>query len=107
MRETRVVSSPLRRFVVADRSMEPTLVAGQGLIGVRTTSARIGQIRCLEHPTRPGFWLVKRVSWVDRDEYMTVSSDNLEVDAVDSRRFGPVRAAGSYLVVVRIPLRWM
>ena len=119
MRETCVVSSPLRRFVVADRSMEPTLVAGQGLIGVRTTSARIGQIRCLEHPTRPGFWLVKRVSWVGRhgntdgnnegnmDGYMTVSSDNLEVDAVDSRRFGPVRAAGSYLVVVRIPLRWM
>ena len=41
--------------------MEPTLVAGQGLIAVRSGRAAVGQLRCVEHPDRPGFWLVKRV----------------------------------------------
>lgn len=101
----------LRRFVVADRSMEPTLVDGQGLVAVRSGRARPGQLRCLEHPLRPGFWLVKRVVSVDEtpggDALMTVSSDNRTVDAVDSRRFGPVPVDGSYRVLLRIPRRLM
>lgn len=97
----------MRRFVVADRSMEPTLVAGHGLIGVRWARARVGELRCVEHPDEPGFWLVKRVESVASDGTMRVSSDNRTVAAVDSRRFGPVRVAGSYRVVIRIPRRWM
>ena len=65
LRSIRSLVSRLRRFVVADRSMEPTLVDGQGLVGWRTDRARIGQLRCVEHPDRPGFWLVKRVESVD------------------------------------------
>ncbi len=38
---------------------------------------------------------------------MRVTSDNVDVDAVDSRRFGPVRIAGSYRVVLRVPSRLM
>lgn len=98
--------SRLRRFVVADRSMEPTLVAGQGLVGWRSDRAAIGQLRCVEHPYRPDFWLVKRVEAVDGDD-MIVTSDNDDVPAVDSRTFGPVPVAGSYRVVVRVPARWM
>lgn len=98
---------PWRRFVVADRSMEPTLVAGQGLIGWRTGRARAGELRCVEHPERAGFWLVKRVESVDAPAgAMRVRSDNDAVPAVDSRRFGPVPIAGSYRVIVRVP-RWM
>ncbi|MEM9040633.1 MAG: S26 family signal peptidase [Actinomycetota bacterium] len=97
---------PIRRFVVADRSMEPTLVDGQGLIGLRWPRVRRGEVRCVEHPERPGFWLVKRVERVDGDR-LTVTSDNDKVAAVDSRSFGPVTAAGSYRVVVAIPRRWM
>ncbi len=87
--------------------MEPTLVDGQGLVAVRTHSAAVGQLRCLEHPHQPGFWLVKRVSAVHADATMSVSSDNLTVATVDSRSFGPVPVAGSYRVVLRIPRRLM
>lgn len=87
--------------------MEPTLVDGQGLIAVRSASARIGQLRCLEHPDRPDFWLVKRVSEVHGDGTMSVLSDNRDATLADSRSFGPVPIAGSYRVVVRVPRRLM
>jgi hypothetical protein len=87
--------------------MEPTLVDGQGLIAVRSGSAGVGQLRCLEHPDRPGFWLVKRVSQVHGDGTMSVLSDNPEVTRADSRSFGPVPIAGSYRVVLRVPRRLM
>jgi hypothetical protein len=96
----------LRRFVVADRSMEPALVDGQGLVAVRTRRAVAGQVRCVEHPLVPGFWLVKRVGTVEGDS-MTLVSDNDAVATVDSRAFGPVPVAGSYRVVLRVPRRWM
>lgn len=86
--------------------MEPTLVDGQGIIGWKSERVRSGQLRCVEHPERPGFWLVKRVESVE-GATMQVVSDNLEVDAVDSRRFGPVPITGSYRVVVTIPRRLM
>lgn len=95
-----------RRFVVADRSMEPTLVAGQGLIGLPLRRARAGELRTFQHPPDSGFWLVKRVTEVD-DATMRVESDNRDVDTIDSRTFGPVEIRGSYRIVVRIPLRWM
>jgi hypothetical protein len=93
--------------VVADRSMEPTLVAGQGLLAVEAMRAEVGQLRCLEHPQRPGFWLVKRVASVHDDATMTVLSDNRDATVADSRSFGPVAVDGTYRVIVRIPRRWM
>ncbi len=86
--------------------MQPTLVDGQGLIAVSSERAKPGQIRCLEHPFQPGFWLVKRVESV-QNTTMHVVSDNLDVEAVDSRRFGPVSVAGSYRVIINIPKRLM
>lgn len=86
--------------------MEPTLVAGQGLVGLRWNRVGPGELRCVEHPDEPGLWLVKRVESVDHDA-MRVMSDNNDVATVDSRRFGPVPTLGSYRVIVRIPLRWM
>ncbi|MGB0113797.1 MAG: S26 family signal peptidase [Ilumatobacteraceae bacterium] len=96
-----------RRFVVADRSMEPTLVDGQGLLALRSARARPGQLRCFEHPERPAFWLVKRVDQVLDDGTMVVLSDNRTSTLADSRSFGPVPVDGSYRVVVRIPRRLM
>jgi hypothetical protein len=87
--------------------MEPTLVDGQGLIAVRSGSARVGQLRCLEHPDRPNFWLVKRVAEVHDDGTMSVLSDNRESTLADSRSFGPVPVAGTYRVVLRVPRRLM
>ncbi len=87
--------------------MEPTLVAGQGLLATPFGSARPGQIRVFEHPHRPGFWLVKRVDAVDDDSMLVVSDNPDAPGAVDSSVLGPVRVAGSLRVVARIPRRWM
>jgi hypothetical protein len=96
--------TPVRRFVVADVSMEPALRAGQGLIGIRGLPARVGQIRCAPQPGTDR-WVVKRVTRVDGDQ-MDLGSDNAE-SAVDSRHFGSVPVSRSYLVIIRVPLRWM
>ena len=87
--------------------MEPTLVDGQGLIAVATRRAEVDELRCLQHPDRPGFWLVKRVAEVHADGTMSVLSDNRDATLADSRSFGPVPVAGSYRVVLRVPRRWM
>jgi Signal peptidase, peptidase S26 len=97
----------LRRFVVADQSMEPTLSAGQGLIGWQTDRARVGQLRCFEHPEAPNFWLVKRVARLPDGTSMVMESDNRTVPTVDSDQFGAVRIAGSSRVIAQVPLRWM
>lgn len=87
--------------------MEPTLVDGQGLLAIRSDRARVGELRCLAHPRRPDFWLVKRVAEVHDDDTMTVLSDNRDVTLADSRTFGPVPTRGSYRVVLRVPRRLM
>jgi hypothetical protein len=86
---------------VVDRSMTPTLVEGQGLVAVRSRQGRIGELRVVEHPFRPGFWLVKRVADVDAGGRLWVLSDNLDLEseALDSRAFGWIEAAGSYRVL--------
>lgn len=96
------LKGPIRRFVVADRSMEPTLRAGQGLLATPLGPVRPGQLRCFE---LDGRWLVKRVAHVHPDGTMTVRADNPE--GTDSRHFGPVPVAGSYRVLVSVPLRLM
>lgn len=80
--------------------MEPTLRAGQGLIAVRSRRARPGQLRVVEHPHRPGFWLVKRVSEVLGDGRMRIGSDNPDAEGSDSRDFGALAVAGSYRVLM-------
>ena len=87
--------------------MEPTLVAGQGLVGLRLNRVYPDELRCVEHPDEPGFWLVKRVESVGDDGTIRITSDNTELATVDSRRFGAVPIVGSYRVVLRIPRRWM
>ena len=97
---------PLRRFLTRDRSMEPTIVDGQGLIGTTFGRVRVDQIRTFVHPNRPGFWMVKRVRATD-GKSMIVESDNRDIPTEDSHSFGPVDTAGSYRIVVKIPRRWM
>lgn len=93
---------PVRRFVVVDRSMEPTLKAGQGLIALRGGRLRVGQLRVVEHPFRPGFWLVKRTTEVLEDGRIRVSSDNPNAEGGDSRDFGAVSGEGTYRVLAVI-----
>lgn len=94
----------MKRFVVAENSMLPELAPGDGVVAVRSTRVRRGQIRCFEHPDRPGFWLIKRVGDVRNDRFEAVS-DNPAAGAIDSRRFGLVPTTGTYRVAMRVPNR--
>lgn len=92
----------MKRFVVAETSMQPTLQPGDGILAMRSNRIRRGEIRCFEHPERPGFWLVKRVGDI-RGATFEARSDNPESGAVDSRRFGFVPVDGSYRMLLRVP----
>ena len=81
--------------------MLPVLEPGDGLVAIRWRRLRRGQVRCFEHPERDGFWLVKRVGDVDGTTFVA-RSDHDAPGVVDSRRFGPVDAATSWLAVVRV-----
>lgn len=83
--------------------MLPALHPGDGLVALRTTRIRRGEIRVFEQPGRAGFWLVKRVGHVRGDRFEALS-DNPSASAVDSRRFGDVAIQGSYRVVIRVPI---
>lgn len=86
--------------------MEPTLHPGQGLIAIRSRTLRRNQLRVVEHPERPGFWIVKRLG--DRADHArwVLQADNSS-KGQDSRHFGPVDMTDSWRVVVKIPQRWM
>lgn len=94
---------PLRRFRVVEDSMLPTLRPGDGLLALRGGRLRTGQLRVFGDPTSPSRWLIKRVGEVrghGRAATFEACSDNPRAPgAVDSRRFGWVPYAGSYLVV--------
>lgn len=94
---------PVRRFVVVEDSMRPTLNPGDGLLGVRPARARRGQLRVFRDPTLPTRWLVKRVGGIHgsgRTATFEALSDNPRAPGVvDSRRFGWVPVSGSYRVV--------
>ena len=93
-----------KRFVVSEQSMLPTLMPGDGLVAIRSSRLRRGQIRCFEHPDRPGFWLVKRVGDVRGDRF-EARSDHDAPGVTDSRHFGFVPAVGSYRMLFRVPRR--
>lgn len=84
--------------------MLPTLRPGDGLVAIRSSRVRTGQIRCFEHPQQPGFWLVKRVGEVDGSNF-EARSDNEIPGVVDSRQFGPVPGSLSYRMLFRVPNR--
>jgi hypothetical protein len=94
---------PVRRFVVVEDSMRPTLTPGDGLLAVRWPRVESGQLRVFPDPTMPTRWLIKRVGQVrgaGRAATFEATSDNPgAVGVVDSRRFGWVPAAGSYRVI--------
>jgi hypothetical protein len=98
---------PLRRFAVVEESMRPSLAPGDGLLALRCGRARRGQVRVFPDPTLPTRWLVKRVGnvqGVGRGVTFEACSDNPRAPGVvDSRQFGLVPAAGSYLVVWTVP----
>lgn len=91
--------------------MLPTLRSGQLVLAVRGFRARKGDLVVVEHPERPGFEMVKRVSagpgdqampgWVLGDDQWLVLGDNREA-STDSREFGALsRSAIKGRVLIR------
>ena len=93
---------PLLRVKVAERSMEPALHPGDWLLVRRTPRIRAGQVVLARHPGRPDMRIVKRAAR-RADGGWWLESDNPDVPAVDSRRFGAVPPA---LIEGRVLLRY-
>jgi nickel-type superoxide dismutase maturation protease len=79
-------------------SMSPTLEPGDWALAVAAGRLRHGDVVVIEHPTRPGFEVVKRILALPgeltadgllRSDEFWVEGDNGE-SSTDSRHFGPV-----------------
>jgi DNA-3-methyladenine glycosylase II len=91
----------MHRFRVAEFSMWPTLSPGDEFVATSSRTPAVDDVVALLHPGRRDFWLVKRLSampgeTVDGHGLLApgmawVTSDNPDVEALDSTRFGPVR----------------
>jgi hypothetical protein len=86
--------------------MRPALGPGDGLLAIRVTGLREGQLRVFPDPRRSTRWLVKRVGEVygsGRTAIFEARSDNPRAPgAADSHEFGPVSVAGSYRVLLTV-----
>ncbi len=79
-----------RYLAVAGASMEPGLRAGDWVLARTDGEARVGQVVVVEHPTRPGMLLVKRLAERRPDGYWVVGDS--PAASTDSRHFGAVPA---------------
>ena len=79
--------------------MVPTLMPGDWALAVARRRFRRGDIVVVEHPGRPGYEMVKRITGVPNERIgdRTLADDELwvvgdrEDASTDSRHFGPVR----------------
>lgn len=93
---------PWFRVVVAGRSMEPALRAGDFLVVRRGERASVGAVVVARRPDRPGLLVTKRVEQVLPDGSLWLRGDN-PAASDDSRLFGAVPPAA---VVGRVLLRY-
>ena len=83
---------PLRRFVVQDTSMQPTLLPGDRVIVFQwSRTFKVGDTVVFVDPERRRTIAIKRVARAD-DQAIDVRGDNVNVSR-DSREFGPVPRA--------------
>ena len=97
--------------MVAGGSMEPSLPDGAWVVArpVRSGDPKLGQVVVVEHPYRPGFELIKRVSAVSRERgLLWIAGDN-RLQSTDSEEFGALPLLRLRAVVVmRIrPWPWL
>ena len=95
------VRGALRRYVIAEQSMMPTLRDGDWVLAQRTTG-RIerGEVIIFDHPRRPEFTLVKRVVGLPGDT-VTIRNGQVYIDAAalaEPWADGPTRPDGEWEV---------
>ena len=87
--------------------MRPALNPGDGLVGLRGGTPRVGELRLFRDPRLSTRWLVKRVGDVHgtgAGAIFEARSDNPNAPgAVDSHEFGWVSAADTYRILRTIP----
>jgi nickel-type superoxide dismutase maturation protease len=94
---------PIRRFVVADTSMQPALRPGDRVLVWQWLHPRAGDVVVVREPDRHLTFAVKRVASVEANGDLVVLGDNPNVSR-DSREFGPVPRG---LVVGRVIYRYL
>ena len=86
--------------------MQPALQPGDGLLALRGSRPRHGELRVFPDPRSSSRYLVKRVggvrSSVSGTEFEALSDNAGAPGATDSREFGWVPAAESYRVVWKV-----
>jgi nickel-type superoxide dismutase maturation protease len=92
---------PLRRFRIADTSMQPALRPGSRVLVATWGKPRVGDIVVLRDPEFRSTFTVKRVIAVDAGGYQ-VRGDNVNVSR-DSRHFGTVPRS---LIIGRVVFRY-
>ena len=90
---------PLRRFAIADTSMQPTLRPGDRVLILTWCQTRVGDLVVFQHPEWRKTIAIKRVERVEGNGDVVLTSDNPNV-GTDSRHFGPVPRALIYGKVV-------
>jgi nickel-type superoxide dismutase maturation protease len=93
---------PLRRFRVADTSMQPALQPGEHVLVATWLGPRVGDIVVLHDPEWSLTYTVKRVVGVTSNG-LDVRGDNVNVSR-DSRHFGSVPRR---LVIGRVVYRYL
>lgn len=104
------------RVAVEGASMVPTLAPGDRALAVGGSRLARGDVVVVEHPGRPGFEMVKRLTAVpgDRVSDRLLGPDEYWVEgdqataSTDSRHFGPVRRdelTARVLLIYRPPTR--
>jgi nickel-type superoxide dismutase maturation protease len=87
------------RVEIQGASMAPTLLPGDWALAVAGRRAGKGDVVVVEHPGRPGYEMVKRVTALpgDRVGERTLEGDEYWIEgdredaSTDSRHFGPIR----------------
>ena len=88
--------------------MAPTLAPGDWAIAVPLRHPRVGDVVVVEHPGRPGYEMVKRITAAPGDhvgdrplgaDEWWVEGDFAEA-STDSRQFGPVRGRALKVKIV-------
>jgi len=93
----KVARANLRRYEIAERSMEPELLPGDWVIAVRIRRLSRGDVVVVPHRDRAGFELVKRVLGLP-GETVDIADGEVTVDGdgVDRWAHGPTLPDGSW-----------
>ena len=89
----------LRRYEIAERSMQPTLAPGDYVVATALTeSPERGDIVIFDHPHRPGFELVKRIVGLPGETIVIANGQIHADDAILAEPWadGPTRPDGKW-----------